>query len=124
MIGSHSKYYIIYSYINNNGDIYSPTMPYKWKWANGPPKTLLPLGIFDNFEDVTKLKSLLLDTYPAKSKKATIVIRDNNPFYCLNLINIYNIKKNMFYLQSFFIDKSESYSIHELINLFNNDILS
>ena len=124
MIGSHSKYYIIYSYINNNGDIYSPTMPYKWKWANGPTKTLLPLGIFDNLEDVTKLKTLLLDTYPAKSKKANIVIIDNNPFYCLNLINIYNIKKNMFYLQSFFIDKSESYSIHELINLFNNDILS
>ena len=124
MIVSQSKYYIIYSYINNNGDIYSPTMPYKWKWANGPIKTLLPLGVFDNYDDVNKIKSLLLDTYPAKSKKATIIVRDNNPYFCLNMINMYKIKKNMFYLQSFFMNKVESYSIYELINLFNNDALS
>ena len=124
MIVSQNKYYIIYSYINNNGDIYSPTMPDKWKWANGPTKALLPLGIFDNYEDVSRIKSLLLDTYPAKSKKATIVIKDNNPFFCLNLVNMYKIKKNKFYIQSFFINNSESYDIDELINLFNNDMLS
>ena len=124
MIVSPNKYYILYSYIYNNDDIYSPSMPYKWKWANGPNNKLLPLAIFDNLNEIDQLRNILSNTYPYKSKKANLIVKNHQPFYCINMAKLYNIKINIFYLQSFIITKDEGFKLNQINILFNNDTLS
>jgi hypothetical protein len=124
MILLDNKYYILFSFVNSNHDIYSPSMPYKWKWANGPTDTFLPLAIFNNSKDIEKIKNILLQTYPAKSNSATLHIKSYDPLYCIYLTKFYNIKINRFYLQSFKLKIDESFTIDQLVNLFSNDSLN
>lgn len=125
MVVIYNKLYVILSYIVNDSDIYSPSMPYTWKWAIGKSNHSYPLGIFDNLKHAKFIQQILFNTHPAKINKAIPIIRiyDKNKTY--NLIQIYNISINKLYLESFIHNNiSHGYNLNQINNLFKNDTIS
>lgn len=125
MVVIYNKLYVIISYIVNDNDIYSPSMPYTWKWAIGKSNHSYPLGIFDNLKQAKIIQQLLFNTHPAKINKAIPIIRIYDTIKTHNLIKIYNISINKFYLESFTHNKiSHGYNLHQINYIFKHDTIS
>ena len=120
-----NKCYTIYSIIIDDTDIFSPSMPYTWKWATGKSGNKYPLGIFDNIKDAKIIQKLLLNTYPAVKYKAIPIIKIMDVTKLFLLINYFKIKTNTLYLESLFLNnKAKSYTINQTKHIFKNDLLA
>ena len=125
MVVIYDKCYTINALVINDSEIYSPSMPYTWKWAIGNKGETYPLGFFNNQKHAKIILNILSKTYPAKTFKAIPFIRLQDKNNLLNTIKQYDIDINHIYLESVINNKdSPKYNIYQFKQLFLRDTLA